>query len=118
MTVPSKALIPQPVGQHDVSQQGVGQHGSGQQLCTIGAQQPVWMMFESSMTLDVSNPILRTGPDGNKPADGTGVSDSNGGSAGGAETGREVPLDRKFVDAGAGRINDSCASSTGFSFGG
>jgi hypothetical protein len=76
------------------------------------------MMLESLMTLDVSNPILRTGPDGNKPADGTGVSASKGGSAGGAETGRDVPLDREFVDAGAGRINDSCTSSTGCSFGG
>ena len=74
-------------------------------------------MFESLMTLEVSKPIFRTGPDGNKPADGTGVSASNGGNAGGAETGRDVPLDREFVAAGAGKINGSCASGTGSSFG-
>ncbi|MGZ0164226.1 MAG: hypothetical protein ACKVII_09930 [Planctomycetales bacterium] len=69
------------------------------------------------MTLDVSKPILRTGPDGNKPADGTGVSASNGGSAGGEETGRDVARPGEFVDAGAGRINGSCTSGTGSSFG-
>lgn len=75
-------------------------------------------MFESLITLDVSKPILRTGPDGNKPADGTGVSASNGGNAGGAEAGREIPLDRAPVDAGAGRINGSWASGTASSLGG
>ena len=76
------------------------------------------MMFESLMTLDVSKPILRMGPDGNKPAEGTGVSGSNGGSAGGVETRRDFARPDVLVDDGAGRINGSCESGTGSSFGG
>ncbi|MGZ0173661.1 MAG: hypothetical protein ACKVHE_29430 [Planctomycetales bacterium] len=75
-------------------------------------------MFESLITLDVSKPILRTDPDGKTPAEGTGVSASNGGSAGGAETGRDVARDGEFVDAGAGRINGSGESGTDSSLGG
>jgi hypothetical protein len=75
-------------------------------------------MFESLITLDVSKPIRRTGPEGKRPAEGTGVSGSNGGSAGGEETGRDVARDGEVVDAGAGRINGSGESGTGSSLGG
>jgi hypothetical protein len=74
-------------------------------------------MFESWITLDVSKPILRIGPDGNRPADGTGVSPSNGGSAGGAETARDFARDGEVVDAGAGRISGPSESGTASSFG-
>lgn len=67
------------------------------------------------MTLDVSKPILRTGPAGNRPADGTGVSGSNGGSGGGFEAGREIRdfvRDGTFVVDGSGRIGGAGSTRT------
>ncbi|NQV26947.1 MAG: hypothetical protein HQ518_21565 [Rhodopirellula sp.] len=70
------------------------------------------------MTLDVSKPIRRTGPGGNRPADGTAVSGSNGGRAGGDEVRGDVTREGTPVVEGSGSISGSGESGTACSFGG